>query len=109
VVELIEDLLKAPASGAQAPSLERLEEALTDGYAQALALEAERWRIERRLYDVARRVDGSDVSALADELTSLGRRLTSTDDELEKLRSLLDVLQQRARDVRRVAQTTARS
>ena len=45
----IEALLVAPASGADAPTLAYLEEKLTEGYAEALALEAERLRIERRL------------------------------------------------------------
>jgi hypothetical protein len=40
----IEELL-----GADAPTLARLEETLTDGYAEALELETERLRIERRL------------------------------------------------------------
>ena len=45
----IEALLVAPESGADAPTLAYLEATLTEGYAEALALEAERLRIERRL------------------------------------------------------------
>ena len=45
----IEALLVAPANGADAPTLAYLEEKLTEGYAEALALEAERLRIDRRL------------------------------------------------------------
>ncbi len=45
----IEALLDAPAIGADAPTLAYLEEKLTEGYAEALALETERLRIERRL------------------------------------------------------------
>jgi hypothetical protein len=56
VVQRIEELLEAPATGASAPTLARLEETLTDGYAEALALEAERSRIERRIGEVARTV-----------------------------------------------------
>jgi hypothetical protein len=37
--EQIEELLSA-----EAPTLARVEDTLTEGYAQALALEAERWR-----------------------------------------------------------------
>ena len=106
MVEPIEDLLNAPTTGAEAPTLARLEDALTEGYAQALALEAERLRLERRISEVARRVDGGDVSASAEELTSLGRRLTSADGELETLRALLAALQQRAHETRRVVQAT---
>ena len=67
--EQIERLLTAPASGAEAPTLARMEDTLTEGYAQALALEAERWRLERRIGEVARTVEGLDVSSFADELT----------------------------------------
>jgi len=45
----IEALLDAPANGADAPTLAYLEEKLTEGYAEALSLETERLRIERRL------------------------------------------------------------
>ncbi len=100
MVESIEHLLNTPATGAEAPTLARLEEALTGGYAQALALEAERLRLERRISEVARQVDGGDFSAYAEELTSLGRRLTSADGEIETLRTQLDALQRRARQTR---------
>jgi hypothetical protein len=103
VVESIEELLSAPASGADAPTLARLEEALTDGYAQALALEAERLRLERRISEVARQVDGGDFSAFAEELTLLGRRLTNADGEIETLRARLGALQERARLSRRAS------
>jgi hypothetical protein len=87
----IEELLSA-----EAPTLARLEDTLTEGYAQALALEAERWRLERRLGEVARegRTDAGD------ELRSLGMRLTQADGELTKLRSLLGTLHERARAAR---------
>lgn len=101
MVESIEDLLNAPASGTEAPTLARLEEALTGGYGQVLALEAERLRLERRISEVARQVDGGDFSPFAEELTSLGRRLTSADGEIETLRARLDALQQRTRETRR--------
>lgn len=93
----IEELLTAPRTGAGAPSLARMEDALTAGYAEALALEAERWRIERRLGEVARHHDASE---LADELRSLAKRLTSADGELARLRGLLGRLNERARSAR---------
>ena len=52
--EDIAELLRMPEDGTGAPSLDTIETTLTDGYAEALALEAERWRIERRLGEVAR-------------------------------------------------------
>ena len=92
MMQEIEQLLTA-----EAPSLDRLESMLTDGYAQALALEAERWRLERRLGEVAR--EGGE--ALGDELSSIGHRLNVADVELSKLRSLLGTLHERARSARR--------
>ena len=91
MLEQIEELLSADA-----PNLDHLESTLTEGYAQALALEAERWRLERRLGEVAR-AGGAEIG---DEISSLGRRLTIADDELVKLRSLLGSLHERARAAR---------
>jgi hypothetical protein len=88
----IETLLNA-----EDPTLETLESTLTEGYAQALALEAERWRLERRLGEVARE-GGAD---LVDEVSSLGMRLNRTDGELARLRALLATLHERARTVRK--------
>jgi hypothetical protein len=100
MLEQIEQLLSAPASGADAPTLARMEDTLTEGYAQALALEAERWRLERRLGEVARTVEGPDVSSFAEELTALAKRLVCADGELTDLRSLLGTLQERTRTMR---------
>ncbi len=73
----IAELLRRPEDGSGAPTLATLERRLTDGYAAALALEAERLRIERRLDEV--------------------------DGELASLRSLLRSLQKRARARRRAS------
>jgi hypothetical protein len=102
-MEQIQELLNAPTSGADAPTLARMENTLTEGYAQALALEAERWRLERRLGEVARSVEGADGSSFVEELSSLAKRLTSADGELTKLRSLLGSLHERTRSARLAA------
>jgi hypothetical protein len=94
MVQQIEDLLNASA-----PSLEHIEDTLTEGYATALALEAERLRLQRRIGEVARSATGDHAA----ELRSLGSRLTSTDGELERLRSLLGSLYARARVMRAAA------
>ena len=52
VIDDIRDLLAAPNPAAAKPFLERVDATLTDGYAHALQLEAERWRIERRIAEV---------------------------------------------------------
>ena len=98
--EEIAELLTLPEDGDGAPSLATIESALTDGYAEALALETERLRIERRLGQVAR--DAGEVSAhsVAAELVELSERLETADGELARLRSLLGTLQARARAVR---------
>ncbi len=99
----IAELLSLPEKGAGAPTLDAIESTLTDGYAAALALEAERSRIERRLGEVAR--DAGEVSAhsVAAELVDLSERLDTTDGELTRLRTLLRSLQARARLVRSVS------
>jgi hypothetical protein len=96
----IADLLSLPENGAGAPSLDTIESTLTDGYAAALELEAERSRIERRLGEVVR--DAGEVSAhsVAAELAELSGRLETTDGELARLRSLLRNLQTRRRHAR---------
>src|SRR2546429_9344826 len=97
MLDEIEELLRAPAIGSAAPTLAHLEEKLTDGYAAALALEAERARIERRLGEVARALPESQGATLTEELGSLARRLTSADGELVHLRRRLRSLRERAR------------
>ncbi len=94
--EQIEELLSADA-----PTLARMEDTLTEGYARALALEAERWRLERRIGEVAR----EGRTDIGEELKSLGTRLTYADGELTKLRSLLGSLHERARAMRLVSST----
>ena len=102
MLEQIDELLRAPQSGAGAPSLARLEDALTEGYAQALALEAERRRLERRLGELARSVNG-DGSEAAGELAEIGSRMTTADEELARLRERLGTLHDRARSARLTA------
>jgi hypothetical protein len=103
MLQQIEELLIAPTSGATAPTLANLEDTLTEGYAQALALEAERLRLERRLGEVARTASGPDTSSVAEEISTLGQRLTTADGELNHLRALLRTLQDRARSMRRAS------
>jgi hypothetical protein len=98
----IRHLLDAPTTGTAAPTLAAIEHTLTAGYAEALALEAERWRIERRVSEVAALL-GCGEAARADELAGLGRRLSAADRELTGLRGLLDLLRQRAAAVRSAA------
>jgi hypothetical protein len=77
--------------------IEEIEHTLTDGYATALALEGERWRIERRIGEVAASLARGDAANKAKELTSLAQRLETSDGELTRLRAALA-------DLRRVAE-----
>lgn len=91
MVQQIEDLLSDAS-----PTLACVEDILTEGYANALALEARRLRLERRLGEVAR----DATPEHADEIRSLGSQLDDADGELERLRSLLGTLHDRARELR---------
>ncbi len=98
--EQIVELLDLPQTGAGAPALDRVEDTLTEGYAQALALEAERLRLERTLGDVAREAQNGDASEVANRIAALSQRLTSANGELARLRALLATLHDRARQLR---------
>src|SRR3954454_5195864 len=99
----IRSLLESPQTGEDAPSLDNIEHTLTAGYAQALALEAERWRIERRIADVATRLGDEVTDEDATELARLGQSLSTTDTDLNRLRTLLVALRTRADEVRAAA------
>jgi hypothetical protein len=96
----IAELLRMPEEGAGAPSLDTIESTLTDGYAEALALEAERSRIERRLGEVARDAGGEENLR---EFARLAESLEAADKDLERLRLLLGDLQARRRAARGAA------
>ncbi len=85
--------------------IDRIEHTLTDGYAQTMALEAERWRIERRISEVAAEIESGDVPAKARELGALAARLDEIAVDLRRLRSRLTELRQVA-DTARVAVAT---
>ena len=76
--------------------LDRIERTLTDGYAHALTLEAEKWRLEKRMREVAESLDGSEPGDLTQELTSLVRRLDGNAGELSELRGRLGDLRRHA-------------
>ena len=95
-------LLEAPAAGEGAPTLARIEDALTAGYARAMALEADRRRLERRIAELAAKLTGdeSDLRSRSPELRRLARKLKATDADLARLRGLLGSLRARADLVR---------
>ena len=96
----IRTLLDSPPLGEDAPSIDAIEDTLTAGYARALALEAERWRLERRIAEVAAQLGRKPQDDDHDELTQLGQRLSAADGDLTMLRDLLASLRSRANEVR---------
>jgi len=68
--------------------LEELERILTDGYAEALTIEAETLRLQRQLTTVARALGDGDVQK-ARELSALAHRLEGRNGDLAALRRVL--------------------
>jgi hypothetical protein len=101
MLENIRTLLAASEKDVAAPSLAEIEDTLTAGYAEALQLEAERWRLERRVGEVASRMAGGEAGAdETEELASLARRMSETDTDLGVLRRALRDLRDRASALR---------
>jgi hypothetical protein len=96
----IRTLLEAPPTGEHAPSLGDLEHTLTAGYARALALEAERWRLERKIAEVAAELGRQSGREQTGELTRLAAELSTADGDLGRLRALLTALRTRTDEVR---------
>ena len=80
--------------------LEEIEHTLTDGYAQALSLEAERWRLEKRIAEVAHELQWGDTTKKARELSVLAKRVEGSARDLTRLRAVLTELRQHADAVR---------
>jgi hypothetical protein len=86
-------------------ALDEIEDTLTTGYAAALALEADRWRIERRITEIAAGLGGEVDFELhqAEEMVELAQRLSSADSDLIRLRDVLVSLRERADAARAAA------
>jgi hypothetical protein len=96
----IRTLLETPSAGEGAPTLAYLEEMLTAGYARAMSLEAEQWRLQRRLVDVALRLADEHNELQARELKKLAGQLRAIDSDLVGIRALIRSLRARADDAR---------
>jgi len=97
------ELLDAPEPTDTPSFLERLDATLTAGYAHALQLEAEGWRLERRIGEIAAKLEDDRHGPQVDELASLGRRLASANDDVASLRRLLTALRDRRTSIRKAA------
>lgn len=97
---LLEDIQTLLAAQPGDPGLAAIEDTLAAGYARAMALEAERWRLERRLGEIARGLANGANASQTTELAQLARRMSTADGDLSRLRALLGSLRDRARELR---------
>jgi hypothetical protein len=95
LVERIETMISA-----ETRDLDQIERTLTDGYAEALSLEAERWRIERRIAEVTQGIQRGDTAKKARELATLAKKLDGNEGRLRRLRAVLVDLRRHANGVR---------
>jgi hypothetical protein len=102
LLDRIQSLIAAPLASDGGPSVDHVENVLTEGYAAALALEAERWRLERRLGVVAASLSEGDHEGPA-EIASIATRISATGEELLRLRDALAVLHERVSEERAAA------
>jgi hypothetical protein len=100
LLERIRALTDEPAEGGLRRRLAEIDETLTDGYARALALEAEVWRIRRQQAELVRTLR---EPADAYELQTLAVRLAAAEDELGRLRKALRPLRECADALRAVS------
>jgi len=104
LIDDILELLATPSPAASKPFLDRVDATLTDGYAQALQLEAERSRTERRIAEVVARLGGDQASHRHEpELVGLSEKLMSSNAEIASLRTLLTSLRDRRSELRSAA------
>jgi hypothetical protein len=69
--------------------LDLLERTLTDGYATALSLEGEHWRLRRQLGVIVSSLEDGDVESKSRELSDLARRIELSEGTLARLREIL--------------------
>ena len=103
MIDDIRELLDAPRPADAMPFLERVDSTLTAGYAHALQLEAERWRLERRIGELAATLVDDSGGFNTEELAELSRRLTATNESIVSLRTLLTSLRARRSALRTAA------
>jgi hypothetical protein len=95
LLEQIDALISAPTR-----DLDAIERTLTDGYAYALSIEAEKWRLEKRITEVAQSLQRGDTAKKAREIATLANRIESSIGALATLRAHLADLRRHAEVVR---------
>ena len=103
LIDDIRALLAAPSPDDSRPFLERLDATLTEGYAQALQLEAERWRIEQRIAEIIAGLGDKTDKRRTSELAELAQRRTVANEHIASLRTLLALLRDRRAELRDAA------
>jgi hypothetical protein len=103
LIDQIRALVDEPVAGDRGPYLAKLEHTLTDACAAALALEAERLRLTKRIGEVAAQLGTGDSANKTEEISQLATRLSDADGDLTRLRALLRTLRTRASAVRSAA------
>jgi hypothetical protein len=103
LIDEIRALLAAPSPDDPRPILERMDATLTEGYAQALQLEAERWRIEQQIAEIIAGLAAETNKRKTAQLAALGRRRTVADEHIVSLRTLLALLRDRRAALRDAA------
>jgi hypothetical protein len=103
VIDDILELLSSPRRAASKPFLERVDTTLTDGYAHALQLEAERRRIEVRISEVVAGLSNKTSHRREPELIALSERLLTANADIASLRTLLASLRDRRGELRSAA------
>ena len=94
LIDRVRRLLEAPLDGSPR-SRARIEYTLTEGYARALMLEAERRRLEQRIAELTTVLDRDAVDDELSELAILAQRRTRADGEISRLRAILSMLRDR--------------
>jgi hypothetical protein len=90
------------AEGGDDPA--QLERTLTDGYAKALSLEAERWRLRQRIVKLTAGAARGEVASRR-ELAAAVRLVKRREGDIDALRAELGRLQQRHSSVVRATQS----
>jgi hypothetical protein len=86
--------------GAPTRDLDTIERTLTDGYAHALSLEAEKFRLEKRITEVAQSLQRGDTAKKAREIAALAAQVEGSIGDLRTLRTRLADLRRHAEMVR---------
>jgi ABC-type phosphate transport system auxiliary subunit len=95
LISRIDSMLQSSTEDDCADVRAHMESTLTDGYAAALALEAEHWRLQRRIGEIAAELADGSAKQGTKEIASLARRLALAEEELETLRETLTSLRAR--------------